>query len=125
MLHFITDFADQAVMLPVMVTVALIMAVNGWWRGAVVWAVTAVMLLAVMLLLKIAGLYYAAVEQTAIISPSGHVAAACMVYGGLLCCWGAAISCVFRLSCWCRYQALALSWHAPAWRCIPIPCSRL
>ena len=84
MLHFITDFADQAVMLPVMVTVALIMTVYGWWRGAVVWTVTAVAMLAVMLLLKIAGLYYAAIEHTAIISPSGHVAAACMVYGGLL-----------------------------------------
>ncbi|MBV1829220.1 phosphatase PAP2 family protein [Komagataeibacter sp. AV436] len=84
MLHFITDFADQAVMLPVMVTVVLIMAVYGWWRGALVWALTAVAMLAVMLLLKIAGLYYAAIERTTIISPSGHVAAACMVYGGLL-----------------------------------------
>ncbi|MGY6768553.1 phosphatase PAP2 family protein [Komagataeibacter xylinus] len=84
MMHFITDFADQAVMLPVMVTVVLIMAVYGWRRGAMVWTGTAIAMLAVMLLLKIAGLYYAAIEQTTIISPSGHVAAACMVYGGLL-----------------------------------------
>ena len=84
MMRFITDFADQGVILPVMATAGLVMALCGWWRGAAVWTGTVSLVLAVMLLLKIAGLYYAWLAHAPIISPSGHVAAACVVYGGLL-----------------------------------------
>lgn len=84
MMRFITDFADQGVILPVMVTGGVVMALYGWWRGAAVWVVTVSLVLGIMLLLKIAGLYYAWLAHVPIISPSGHVAAACAVYGGLL-----------------------------------------
>ncbi|ATU71827.1 PA-phosphatase-like phosphoesterase [Gluconacetobacter sp. SXCC-1] len=84
MMRFITDFADQGVILPVMATGFLVMALRGWWRGAVVWTGMACLVLAGMLLLKIAGLYYAWLAHVPIISPSGHVASACVVYGGLL-----------------------------------------
>lgn len=84
MMRFITDFADQGVILPVLAVGGLVMLLRGWWRGAAVWVLTASLVLAFMLLLKIAGLYYAWFVHVPIISPSGHVAAACVVYGGLL-----------------------------------------
>ena len=84
MMRFITDFADQGVILPVMVTGSIIMALYGWWRGSMVWTATVSLVLVVMLLLKIAGLYYAWLVHGPIISPSGHVASACVVYGSLL-----------------------------------------
>lgn len=34
---FLTDFADQAVMLPLALAVAIALAVMGWRRGAMVW----------------------------------------------------------------------------------------
>ncbi|GCE89134.1 phosphatase PAP2 family protein [Komagataeibacter diospyri] len=84
MMRFITDFADQADILPVVVTVGCIMGLHGWWRGMRVWCSVIPLTLGVMLLLKIAGLYYAWFTQADVFSPSGHVAAACITYGGLL-----------------------------------------
>ena len=83
-MEFISDFADQAVMLPLALVVLAGLAVLGWWRAAVAWAVAVFGTFGVVLALK-AG----AVEMTAMFgsgyrfSPSGHVAAACVVYGGL------------------------------------------
>ncbi|GAO00089.1 phosphoesterase [Komagataeibacter xylinus NBRC 13693] len=84
MMQFITDFADQADILPVVATAACVMGVRGWWRGMWVWCTVIGLALGTMLLLKIAGLYYAWFMQARVFSPSGHVAAAIVTYGGLL-----------------------------------------
>ncbi|PYD69481.1 phosphatase PAP2 family protein [Komagataeibacter swingsii] len=84
MIDYVTDFADQADILPVVLTVACIMGLRGWWQGMYVWSVVVGLTLGTMLLLKIAGLYYAWLTQGVVVSPSGHVASACVAYGGLL-----------------------------------------
>src|ERR1700761_7456706 len=37
--RYLTDFADQAVILPLVLAVAIALAVQGWRRGAIVWLV--------------------------------------------------------------------------------------
>lgn len=81
---FVSDFADQAVMLPLVAVVFAGLGVIGWWRGMVAWLLAVGGTFAVILVMK-AGFYAAASEYGDLyrISPSGHVAAACVVYGGL------------------------------------------
>ena len=83
-LLFVTDFADQAVISPLAVVVLAGLLVLGWWRAAFAWLVAVGGTFAVMLLLK-AGFMALAAEfgSDYRISPSGHVASACVVYGGL------------------------------------------
>lgn len=82
---FATDFADQAVILPLTLATATVLASSGWWRGAIFWTVTVGAMLAVMALLK---LVFSACGHLLpfpdMHSPSGHTAAAGAVYGGLL-----------------------------------------
>jgi membrane-associated phospholipid phosphatase len=78
---FLTDFADQAVLLPLALIVALCLAIGGWWRGAAAWLLGVGATLAVMLLLKIA--FIACGPDYILRSPSGHTAAAAVVVGGL------------------------------------------
>lgn len=81
---FVTDFADQAVVLPLAAIVALVLGVMGWWRGLLAWVVAVVTTLGVMLALKLACLAWSQdLEWGAPPSPSGHVASACVVYAGL------------------------------------------
>jgi len=84
-MKFVTDFADQAVALPVAATVLLALLVLGWRRGALAWAFGVGGVLAVMLVLKL--VTFACVWRVPWIglsSPSGHTATAAVVYGGLL-----------------------------------------
>jgi len=82
---FATDFADQAVILPLTLATATVLAFSGWWRGAAFWTLTVGAMLAAMALLK---LVFAACGHLLpfpdLHSPSGHTAAAGAVYGGLL-----------------------------------------
>jgi membrane-associated phospholipid phosphatase len=80
---YISNFADEAVVLPLALVVALLLALAGWWRGLAAWIVSVGVTLATMLLLKIVGAALAHGDVSQVISPSGHVAASCMVYGGL------------------------------------------
>ncbi len=80
---FVTDFADQAVVLPLAAMVALVLGVMGWWRGLLAWAVAVAGTLGIMLALKLGALAFAADFEWPPASPSGHVASACVVYGGL------------------------------------------
>ncbi len=81
---FLSDFADQAVVLPLALTVTLVLGVMGWWRGLLAWVASVAATLAVMLGLKLLGLAIAEdLRWGAPFSPSGHTASACMVYGGL------------------------------------------
>jgi membrane-associated phospholipid phosphatase len=82
--QFITDFGDQAVVLPLAATVGATTALTGWRRGAIAWCLTVGVALALMLLLK---LVFAACGMLLLghmlHSPSGHTASAAVVYGGL------------------------------------------
>ena len=81
---FITNFADQAVILPLVLVVAIALATQGWMRGALVWLAVVFATFGVILALKLVCLacapYYGLAELR---SPSGHVAAATVVAGGL------------------------------------------
>ncbi len=83
-MRYLTDFADQAVILPLVFAIAITLAVQGWRRGALIWlAVVAVTFFATMAL-KLAFMACSPVfGGLDIHSPSGHVAAAAVVTGGL------------------------------------------
>jgi len=82
---FLTDFADQAVVLPVAAAVFLVLLALGWRRGALAWSIGVVGVLATMLVLKL--IVFACgwrLGWANLASPSGHTAASSVVYGGLL-----------------------------------------
>jgi membrane-associated phospholipid phosphatase len=80
--NFVTDFADQAVLLPLALVVAGCLGISGWWRGAAVWLLGVGATLALMLLLKLA--FLACGPDDVLRSPSGHTAAAAVICGGLM-----------------------------------------
>lgn len=84
-MQFVTDFADQAVMLPVALAVAVGLAAAGWWRGLGAWLAAVIGTLGTMAVLKYVcfncSRYFAGLG---IHSPSGHTAASTAIYGGLL-----------------------------------------
>lgn len=83
-MRFLTDFADQAVVLPLVFAVAIALAAQGWRRGAVVWLGVVFATFAAMLALKLVCLACGPLfGPMDIRSPSGHVAAATVVSGGL------------------------------------------
>ena len=82
---FLTDFADQAVILPLIACVAAILWLSGWRRGSLVWFSGTVATLGVMVILKLT--FRACGEEMfngTIASPSGHTAVAGAVYGSIL-----------------------------------------
>ncbi len=82
-MQFLTDFADQAVMLPVFALVAIGLAISGWYRGVFAWLLAIGGALGTIGLLKY--LFYACgsvLGSTGIHSPSGHTGATAAVYGG-------------------------------------------
>ncbi|WP_158746807.1 phosphatase PAP2 family protein [Acidisphaera sp. L21] len=84
-MEFLTDFADEAVILPLAATIAVVLAALGWWRGALAWTVSVSGVLGTMGFLKV--LFVACYEPLSglgIHSPSGHTAAATVTYGGIL-----------------------------------------
>jgi membrane-associated phospholipid phosphatase len=84
MLQYITDFADQGVILPVLATVAATLVLQRWWRAAAGWSIAAASVMGVMLTAKIA---FAAcggiVAANTVRSPSGHTAVAALVVGAV------------------------------------------
>ncbi len=81
---FVTNFADQAVILPLVVAVTVTLVVQGWRRGAVIWFAVICATFIVVALLKLVCLPCAPVDGLADLrSPSGHVTAASVVAGGL------------------------------------------
>lgn len=81
---FVTDFADQSVLMPLYFLIAVGLALLGWKRGALAWIVTAGMTLGFLVVLKIVLLacgwrWTGGVVQ----SPSGHTASSTLVYGSL------------------------------------------
>ena len=83
-MSFITDFADQAVILPLAAAIGVALLAEGWRRGAAAWALAVAGTFAVMLALKLLFMVCAHSFGTpSIHTPSGHVAAATVVAGGL------------------------------------------
>jgi membrane-associated phospholipid phosphatase len=78
--NFVTDFADQAVVLPVALAVGVGLLAQGWRRGAAAWALVVVSTFGATLALK---LVFLTCSPGEVRSPSGHVAAAVVVAGGL------------------------------------------
>jgi membrane-associated phospholipid phosphatase len=86
---FLTDFADQAVVLPLVLAVAAVLALQRWRRGASAWLAAIAGTFSVMLILKLLFLGCTAIfGPAALHSPSGHVAAAGVVCGGLAAIYG-------------------------------------
>jgi membrane-associated phospholipid phosphatase len=82
--RYLTDFADQAVILPLVLATAIALAVQGWRRGALVWLLVVAATFAAILALKLMFLSCSSLfGPMDIRSPSGHVAAATVVAGGL------------------------------------------
>ena len=79
-MRFVTDFADQAVVLPVVAAIGIALLAQGWWRGAAAWVGASAGTFGIMLLLK---LVFIACPVSDLRTPSGHVAAATVVAGGL------------------------------------------
>ena len=80
---FLTDFADQAVILPIAFAVGVALFAQGWRRGAAAWALVVIVTFAAMLALKLVFIACSAsLGTTGIRTPSGHVAAAAVVAGG-------------------------------------------
>ena len=87
---FLTDFADEGVILPLILAVTVILGLNARWRLACCWVAATSGVLGAMLVLKL-GCYMGGVlvpalglEQAGLVSPSGHVASACIAYGGIV-----------------------------------------
>lgn len=84
-MDFLTDFADQAVMLPLEVAVAIVLLGLGWRRGALAWLGAIGATYGIVLLLKLGLLACGPVfGPWALRSPSGHTATAAVVVGGLV-----------------------------------------
>jgi membrane-associated phospholipid phosphatase len=80
LMSFVTDFADQAVVLPVVLAIGLTLLLQGWRRGAAVWGAVILGTFAAMLVLK---LLFIPCGVEDFHTPSGHVASATVVAGGL------------------------------------------
>jgi membrane-associated phospholipid phosphatase len=83
-MRFLTDFADQAVVLPLIATVALVLILLGWRRGALAWLAAVGVSFAAVLALKLVCLTCGpALGLSGLRTPSGHAAAAAVIAGGI------------------------------------------
>jgi membrane-associated phospholipid phosphatase len=81
---FVTNFADPAVVLPLAIIAAVMLAFTGWWRGAALWLAVVGATLGTMAVLKIALFACGPMRFGGLVqSPSGHTASAAIIYGGL------------------------------------------
>ncbi len=83
-MKYLTDFADQAVIIPLVLVVALALALQGWRRGAITWLLVVAATFAATLCAKLMCIGCSPLfGPMDLQSPSGHVAAATVVAGGL------------------------------------------
>ena len=81
-MQFLTDFADQGVLLPVASMALLAFVVLRWWQGVLAWIVVLGATLGLVLLLKV-GFRTCGAPASPLLNPSGHVTSATTIYGGL------------------------------------------
>ncbi len=84
-MNTLTDFADQAMILPVYGLAFVALLAMGWWRAAAAWLVVVAAVLSLVLVGKVAAFDCGGdqLRQIGLHSPSGHTASAAVVYGGL------------------------------------------
>lgn len=88
--QFWTDFADGAIMFPLGIAIALALVILRQHRAALAWSLAIGCVWATMLVLKLAGymidgfLPASPLSTIDLVTPSGHVASATVVYGGLI-----------------------------------------
>ncbi len=88
-MNFITDFADQATLLPLVATVAVVLALQRRWRLAGAWVAAIASVLGILLVLKLAD--FACGWRVPLLgpdgfdlnSPSGHTGAATVTFGAI------------------------------------------
>jgi membrane-associated phospholipid phosphatase len=78
---FVTDFADQAVVLPVAVAMLAGLCLLGWRRAAMAWGLGIGGTLGATLVLKLAVMACGIGATVGLGSPSGHTAGAACLYG--------------------------------------------
>ena len=81
---FVTDFADQAVLVPSAIAVAIGFGTAGWHRGALAWSGVLACTWVSILLLKLACLLCDPLWAEGLHSPSGHTAGAAAAAGGFI-----------------------------------------
>lgn len=85
MVAFITNFADEAVLLPIAIIVGILLLVSRWQRGAIAWLGGVGATLAVIGVLKLLLLHCGqSPGHGGLRSPSGHTAGSTVIYGTLL-----------------------------------------
>jgi membrane-associated phospholipid phosphatase len=84
-MKFMTDFGDEAVILPLLFVVTVMFYAMGWQRGARVWCAGVATMLGCLILAKLLGLYWGELFGFTgrPFSISGHVVASTTVYGSL------------------------------------------
>lgn len=84
--YLLSNLADQVVLVPLAVAIGLAFYVMGWQRGAVAWCITVATTLALTGLFKLVFMacMTGATQTLGLRSPSGHTAAAAVIYGGAL-----------------------------------------
>lgn len=82
-MKFLTDFADAGVILPVAFMALLAFVALRWWRGALAWIIVLGAAMGLVLLLKLGFRTCGGALAAPLLNPSGHVASATAVYGGL------------------------------------------
>ncbi|KAA2212488.1 phosphatase PAP2 family protein [Teichococcus oryzae] len=83
-MQFLSDLADLAVILPAFLALSLTLLASGWRRGAVSWTLVVGGTLGVVFLAQLAArLMPDGPGGGGAGSPSGHVASAAILYGGL------------------------------------------
>lgn len=81
---FLTNFADQALIIPLSLVMAIGLWMSGWRRGAKGWLVAIIGTLCAVVVAKLGFYVIAGLLPFRLISPSSHVAAGALVYGILL-----------------------------------------
>lgn len=117
-MKFLTDFADQAVILPLVAAVALVLVCQGWWRGAGAWLVTVGATFSVVLVLKLIFLGCTPVfGPIDLRSPSGHAAAASVVCGSLAAIYGGGrrVVAVSAILAWVAIGLTRIGLHQHSW----------
>lgn len=82
-MHFVTDFADQAVVVPMIFAVGVTLWFLGWRRGSISWLGILGCTLFAMLLVKLFGIACGPSHLPRMRTPSGHTAAAAVLAGSL------------------------------------------
>lgn len=86
--YFVTEFGDQGVVLPFVLTVAIALVVAGAHREALLWSIAIVFALGGVLAAKLVFLPCGhLLPNLHLRSPSGHAAAALAAYGGFAVLW--------------------------------------